>query len=100
MAPKIYSFLNIRYKNILNEAIESSSHKPLKCIIFQRKNIDVAELDKDTDVLWEDALDNAKPHPCVPVEANEPLYVLYTSGTTGNHFSCCCETAKMICNSV
>ncbi|PSN49136.1 Acyl-CoA synthetase short-chain family member 3, partial [Blattella germanica] len=72
----------VRYKDILNEAISTSSVKPLNCIIFQRYNVEVAPLDPEYDVLWDDAMKMTEPHPCVPVEANEPLYILYTSGTT------------------
>ncbi|KAF5306039.1 hypothetical protein FQR65_LT00754 [Abscondita terminalis] len=71
----------IRYKEILNEAIKWSAFKPKKCIIFQRKVIESASLDAN-DISWEDALKMSGPHPCVSVEANEPLYILYTSGTT------------------
>nr|CAD7200344.1 unnamed protein product [Timema douglasi] len=70
------------YKGILNEAIAASKVKPKNCIIFQRYNVDVAELEDGFDILWEDAIQSSLPHPCVPVEANEPLYILYTSGTT------------------
>lgn len=40
-------------------------------------------LTPEIDILWSDALSTAKHHPCIPVEANHPLYILYTSGTTG-----------------
>lgn len=57
-----------------------SHWKPDKCIIYQRKNILVSELDPIMDVCWESAM--AEPTECVSVEANDPLYILYTSGTT------------------
>ena len=57
-----------------------SNWKPDKCIIFQRKNVLIAELDPLMDITWENAL--AEPVGCTSVEANHPLYILYTSGTT------------------
>jgi len=45
--------------------------------------VEVAELDTEYDMLREDAMVMSDPHPCVPVEANDPFYILYTSGTTG-----------------
>ncbi|XP_075228259.1 acyl-CoA synthetase short-chain family member 3, mitochondrial isoform X2 [Lycorma delicatula] len=71
----------VRYKDILNEAIEMAVAKPKKCIIFQRRNVLEAELSSN-DLLWDTAISNSVSHPCVPVEANDPLYILYTSGTT------------------
>lgn len=70
----------IPYLDILHEAIDMSNWKPDKCIIFQRRNVLISELDPIIDVCWEEAL--AEPVDCVPVEANDPLYILYTSGTT------------------
>ncbi|XP_063536075.1 acyl-CoA synthetase short-chain family member 3, mitochondrial [Cydia strobilella] len=71
----------VRYKDILDEALSQSSHQPLKCIIYQRRRVLECSLEKDRDMCWKEALES-EPVPCVPVESNEPLYILYTSGTT------------------
>lgn len=67
----------------LNEAYALSSHKPTKCIIYQRKGFEINGIDPVRDMDWEDAINNVNPAPCIAIEANEPLYLLYTSGTTG-----------------
>ena len=72
----------LAYKPLVDSAIEQSSHKPEKCIIFQRDFIQ-AELSKERDVEWQTIVETAKPVDCVPVAATDPLYILYTSGTTG-----------------
>jgi propionyl-CoA synthetase len=72
----------VKYKPLLDAAIALSPHKPEACLILQRPE-GPCELtpDRDTDVLEAEAA--AAPHPCVPVAATDPLYILYTSGTTG-----------------
>ncbi len=72
----------IPYKPLLDEAIELARHKPDKCIIVQRP-MKRAELIPGRDLDWKDVMDSAQPHDCVPVAATDPLYILYTSGTTG-----------------
>jgi propionyl-CoA synthetase len=72
----------VAYKPLLDAAIAMADSKPQRCIVLQRPMLD-AELDPRRDVDWEDALSRAEPVGFVPVEATDPLYILYTSGTTG-----------------
>jgi len=75
----------IKYKPILDSAIDMSGVEPNKCIIYQRDGLEKAELKAGgRDVSWEEAVSGTRLHDCVPVEANEAMYVLYTSGTTGD----------------
>ena len=72
----------VPYKPLLDEAIEIARHKPEFCIIFQREQ-QPAELIAGRDIDWNAAQENVAPADCLPVEGNHPLYILYTSGTTG-----------------
>ena len=71
----------IQYKPLIEEAIKLAKIKPKKCVIFQRENNRV-ELNAN-DISWEDFIKNAKETECEPMDANDPAYILYTSGTTG-----------------
>ena len=72
----------IEYKPLLDGAIELATHKPSACVILQRDTAR-CELVEGRDVDWAETMRSAEPHDCVPVAATDPLYILYTSGTTG-----------------
>ncbi len=72
----------IPYKPLLDQAIEFSDTKPEKCIVFQRPQ-ETASMIDGRDIDWNEAAAKAQPHDCVTVAATDPLYILYTSGTTG-----------------
>ncbi len=72
----------IPYKPLLDEAIEIAAHKPTKCVICQRP-VSIADLKTGRDFDWNEKEAAAKPVDCVTVQATDPLYILYTSGTTG-----------------
>ncbi len=72
----------IAYKPLLDKAIELAESKPTNCLIMQRPQV-AASMIEGRDLDWEETVAKAAPADCVTVEATDPLYILYTSGTTG-----------------
>ncbi|OUS29371.1 propionyl-CoA synthetase [Gammaproteobacteria bacterium 45_16_T64] len=72
----------IAYKPLLDDAIGMAQHKPAHSIVFQRPE-SLAVLNQARDIDWSEMVSSAAPAECEPVAATDPLYILYTSGTTG-----------------
>jgi propionyl-CoA synthetase len=72
----------VPYKPLLDAALAMSRHQPSRCIVYQR-SMARADLTPGRDTDWNDAISGAGRQDCVAVAATDPLYILYTSGTTG-----------------
>lgn len=72
----------IEYKPLVDRALQLATHQPKQVLVLQRPQAR-AELQAGRDLDWNQALANAQPVPPVELDAGDPLYIMYTSGTTG-----------------
>ncbi|MEM6766187.1 MAG: propionyl-CoA synthetase [Bacteroidota bacterium] len=72
----------VPYKPIIDQALEEATHQPMAVVVYQREMIK-AEMQEGRDWGWQELVDQATPVSWETVDATDPLYILYTSGTTG-----------------
>ena len=72
----------VEYKPLLDRAIELATHTPDYSVVYQRQRKQ-ADMSQPRDIDWKQAMESARPAGCTPVMGSDPLYILYTSGTTG-----------------
>lgn len=72
----------VPYKPLLDEALEQATHRPEHCVVLQRP-VHPCTLTEGRDLDWHTVHAAAQPVPCARTAATDPLYILYTSGTTG-----------------
>ncbi|XP_077355911.1 acyl-CoA synthetase short-chain family member 3, mitochondrial isoform X3 [Festucalex cinctus] len=73
----------VAYVPLLEKALQLCSHRPSKVLVYCRDNMEKVSMTGDLSLDWDEEMATAQPHDCVPVPSNHPLYILYTSGTTG-----------------
>ncbi|XP_004384694.1 acyl-CoA synthetase short-chain family member 3, mitochondrial [Trichechus manatus latirostris] len=73
----------VEYMPLMEEALRIGRHKPDKVLIYNRPNMEKVPLTPGRDLDWDEEMATAQSHDCVPVLSEHPLYILYTSGTTG-----------------
>ena len=77
-----------RYPPIVMDALQLANAPDIPCVVYERQGLaqitSSSNTQKAPNIMdWKEAVSQASPHDCVDVEANDPLYILYTSGTTG-----------------
>ncbi|MFG1490266.1 AMP-binding protein, partial [Oceanospirillum sp. HFRX-1_2] len=72
----------IEYKPLVDAAMDQAEHKPERVVVLQRPQAK-AQMQSGRDLDWYELFDQSSPVGCTPMKSTDPLYIMYTSGTTG-----------------